>query len=79
MFHKRLLKEFKDIRNRIVGMVIAQWCMLLANAMLLFTAVLFIAAHQVFAALKRLAPAKLDGREKGNLIYPPQIYHENSR
>ena len=24
--------------------------------------------HQIFAALRRLAPAKLDGNEKGNLI-----------
>lgn len=54
MFHKRLLKEFKDIQNRIVGMVIAQWCMLLANAMLLFTAAEFISASLQGGRVKEL-------------------------
>ncbi|MGN0141973.1 MAG: ABC transporter transmembrane domain-containing protein, partial [Roseburia sp.] len=39
MFHKRLLKEFRDNRGYVAGMVAAQWVSLLANAgMMLVTA-----------------------------------------
>ncbi|MDO4273145.1 MAG: ABC transporter ATP-binding protein/permease [Eubacteriales bacterium] len=36
MFHKRLLKEFKDNRKYVAGMVLTQWIALLANAALMF-------------------------------------------
>lgn len=42
MFHKRLLKEFKDNRKYIAGMVITQWVTLLANVVLMLAAASFI-------------------------------------
>ena len=36
MFHKRLLKEFKDHQNLGAGMVMTQWITLLANVVLVF-------------------------------------------
>lgn len=36
MFHKRLLKEFKDNQKHVVGMVLTQWISLLANVTLMF-------------------------------------------
>ncbi|MCI6466185.1 MAG: ABC transporter ATP-binding protein/permease [Faecalicatena sp.] len=38
MFHKRLLKEFKDNRKYTVGMVLTQWVTLLSNVALMLTA-----------------------------------------
>lgn len=37
MFHKRLLKEFKDNQKYVAGMVAAQWVSLLANVILMLT------------------------------------------
>lgn len=42
MFHKRLLKEFKDNRKYTAGMVLTQWVILLANVVLMLTAAAFI-------------------------------------
>lgn len=42
MFHKRLLKEFKDNRKYIAGMVVTQWVTLLANVILMLAAASFI-------------------------------------
>lgn len=36
MFHKRLMREFKENRNMIAGMVLTQWLMLFANIVLMF-------------------------------------------
>lgn len=42
MFHKRLLKEFKDNRKYVAGMVFTQWVALLANVTLMFTIASFL-------------------------------------
>ena len=42
MFHKRLLREFKDNRKLITGMVLTQWIMLLANVFLMLQTAGFI-------------------------------------
>lgn len=44
MFHKRLMKEFKDNRTMLAGMVAAQWIMLLANVVLMLYTAEFISA-----------------------------------
>lgn len=44
MFHKRLLREFKDNRKMIAGMVVAQWVMLVANVVLMLRTADFITA-----------------------------------
>lgn len=44
MFHKRLLKEFKENRKMIAGMVVTQWLMLIANAALMLKTAEFVAA-----------------------------------
>lgn len=36
MFHKRLLREFKDNQKHVAGMVLTQWISLLANVTLMF-------------------------------------------
>lgn len=36
MFHRRLLKEFKDNQKHVAGMVLTQWISLLANVTLMF-------------------------------------------
>lgn len=36
MFHKRLLKEFKDNQKHVAGMVLTQWISLLANVTLMY-------------------------------------------
>lgn len=38
MFHKRLLKEFRENQKLVAGMVMAQWAAMLANAALIWTA-----------------------------------------
>lgn len=43
MFHKRLLREFKENRKYVAGMVLTQWLALLANVVLMFTAAGYIA------------------------------------
>ena len=35
MFHKRLMREFKENRSMIAGMVLTQWLMLFANIVLM--------------------------------------------
>lgn len=42
MFHKRLMKEFRDNRKFVIGMVAAQWVTLLANVVLMLTAAGYI-------------------------------------
>ena len=42
MFHKRLLKEFKDNQKYVTGMVVTQWISLLANVVLMFETVTFL-------------------------------------
>ena len=42
MFHKRLLKEFKDNQKYVIGMVVTQWISLLANVVLMFETVTFL-------------------------------------
>lgn len=42
MFHKRLLKEFKENRKYTAGMVVTQWVILLANVILMLSAASFI-------------------------------------
>jgi len=42
MFHKRLLKEFKENQKLAAGMVMTQWITLLANVVLVFALALFI-------------------------------------
>lgn len=42
MFHKRLLKEFKENKKAVVGMVATQWVMLIANVILMLQAAGFI-------------------------------------
>lgn len=63
MFHKRLLREFRDNRKYVCGMVLTQWISLLANVVLMFAAASFIAAlfegkealeTQLFAGVGRL-------------------------
>ena len=44
MFHKRLLQEFRDDNKYVVGMVITQWVMLLANVCLMFETAKFVSA-----------------------------------
>ena len=44
MFHKRLLQEFRDNNKYVVGMVITQWVMLLANVCLMFETAKFVSA-----------------------------------
>lgn len=44
MFHKRLLREFKENRAPVAGMVAAQWVTLLSNAALVFVLAQFLAA-----------------------------------
>lgn len=44
MFHKRLVREFKDNRKMIADMVAAQWIMLLANTALMLSAANYIAS-----------------------------------
>lgn len=42
MFHKRLLKEFKENQKLVAGMVMTQWITLLANVVLVFALALFV-------------------------------------
>ena len=42
MFHKRLLKEFRDNQKYVAGMVATQWVILLANVILMLAAADFI-------------------------------------
>lgn len=42
MFHKRLLKEFRDNQKYVVGMILTQWVILLANVVLMLAAASFI-------------------------------------
>lgn len=42
MFHKRLLKEFKDNIKYVIGMVAAQWMSLLANVGMMFALSVFV-------------------------------------
>lgn len=42
MFHKRLMKAFKDNQKYVAGMVVAQWVTLLANVVLIYTVALFL-------------------------------------
>ncbi len=56
MFHKRLMKEFKDNQKFVAGMVVAQWVTLLANAVLVYALALFI--HGLFGLL---GPQRLPG------------------
>lgn len=42
MFHKRLMKEFRDNRKFVIGMVASQWVTLLANVALMLTAAGYI-------------------------------------
>ena len=44
MFHKRLLQEFRDNNKYVMGMVITQWVMLLANVCLMFETAKFVSA-----------------------------------
>lgn len=48
MFHKRLMREFKNNRIMLAGMVMTQWIMLAANIILMFQTASFITAlvHQ---------------------------------
>ena len=43
MFHKRLLKEFKDNMKYVVGMVATQWVSLLANVGMMLVMTSFVA------------------------------------
>lgn len=42
MFHKRLLKEFKDNQKYVIGMVLTQWIALIANVILILATVKFL-------------------------------------
>ena len=64
MFHKRLMKEFKENRNMTAGMVAAQWIMLLANAVLLLETAVFTAA-----AFRNEAAAEKAVRLAGILVF----------
>ena len=55
MFHKRLLKEFKENKKYVIGMVAAQWITLLANVVLVFVLAQFVSNL-------------LENRPQGNLI-----------
>lgn len=44
MFHKRLLKEFKDNQKYVIGMVLTQWISLIANIVLMLATVKFLEA-----------------------------------
>lgn len=56
MFHKRLLKEFKENRKLVAGIVAAQWVSLIANA-----ALIFVLAHFLENLLER--------KPQGNMLY----------
>jgi len=43
MFHKRLIKEFRENQKNIWGMVLTQWVMLIANVVLMLQTATFIA------------------------------------
>ena len=43
MFHKRLIKEFRENQKNIWGMVPTQWVMLIANVVLMLQTAAFIA------------------------------------
>ncbi len=43
MFHKRLIKEFRENQKNIWGMVLTQWVMLIANVVLMLQTAAFIA------------------------------------
>ena len=36
MFHKRLLNEFNDLKGKVIGMVLSQWIMMLANIIMVY-------------------------------------------
>lgn len=42
MFHKRLLKEFKENQTLVVKMVLSQWVMLIANVLLMICTAIYI-------------------------------------
>ena len=42
MFHKRLLQEFKDLKFKVLGMVAAQWSILVANIIMMSALSLFL-------------------------------------
>lgn len=44
MFHKRLLKEFRDNQKYVIGMVLTQWTALIANVVLMLATVKFLEA-----------------------------------
>lgn len=52
MFHKRLLKEFKNNRKMIAGMVASQWIMLLSNVVLILFAADYISGMLTLAVTK---------------------------
>ena len=64
MFHKRLLKEFKENQKLVAGMVVTQWITLLANVVLVFVLSLFISnllQKQAQGSLYWLLPVTLLG------------------
>lgn len=64
MFHKRLLKEFKENQKLVAGMVMTQWITLLANVVLVFVLSLFISnllQKQAQGSLYWLLPVTLLG------------------
>lgn len=55
MFHKGLLREFRDNRKRVAGMVVTQWVMLLANVCLMLQTSFFVTAMVQARPLRRPA------------------------
>lgn len=52
MFHKRLLREFRENKKYVTGMVITQWIMLLANVLLMLQTAKFVSAMVQGEALR---------------------------
>lgn len=61
MFHKRLLREFKENKKYVAGMVLTQWICLLCSVALMFAAALFLQKLV-------LTPDKMTGKESVALL-----------
>ncbi|MBQ6844958.1 MAG: ABC transporter ATP-binding protein/permease [Agathobacter sp.] len=61
MFHKRLLKEFKDNMKYVIGMVLTQWVSLIANVGMMLTTAVFV-ADMVHATMMSVQSEGMTGR-----------------
>ena len=58
MINKRLIGTVSESKKYVAGNVALQWCSLVANIVMMISV----------TNLRRLCPAKLEGRDKGDLI-----------